>query len=383
MSIILVPQLLVNPQDSKLMNFSAIQEAYAKETPVTSFFGPYPNYPFKPFEFIPNTTSYYHCPTIFSICDVPRTVGDIVDRKVIDSQFTLSKVGTGCSNPLKPLNPATGSCESSTDNPKNSPTSCPSSPNPVTAANGNKHFDFTDVAVEGASPLSFIRHYNSSPVYYYTNIFDTAGLTRNPIGLYWYHNYHQGLTVTQDIQSSPLVKLILNTGQTFSYHPPVSGNIWTSDADVNYRLEEVKDSGIRTGWKVITPDDTVETYSTIGDLLTITNRAGIKQTLAYSTAPTVTAPFPGLLSTVTDSFGRQLNFTYDQRGQLTKVALSLASTPTVEIYTVNYAYDNGNLKTVIYPDDTPINNRQPQADLPLWRRSWRGRQCIRNTRYRR
>ena len=185
--------------------------------------------------------------------------------------------GTGCSDPKKPINPTNTSCESLKDNPKNPPgCPAPSTPEPINIISGNKHFDFVDVAVDGLSPLQFSRHYNSFTGYYYQSLFGTAGITRNPVGFYWHHNYHYGLTV-----NTAEVKLTRNTGQTFTYKP-VSG-AWQPDADVNYKLTELKDAGgVRTGWKVLTPSGDIETYSAIGDLLTITESSGLGQTLTYS-----------------------------------------------------------------------------------------------------
>lgn len=174
----------------------------------------------------------------------------------------------------------------------------------------------------------------------------------------WTHNYFKGLNVL-----AAQISLILSNAQSFIFKS-VSG-IWQPDADVKYTLTELKDAGgARTGWKVTTPDDTVETYSAIGDLLTITDRSGMGQTLAYSTCTTVSptcptptpdpdAPFDGLLTKVTDSFGRRLNFTYNQMGQMVKVSLSSLSNPMLESNTTQYSYDsNGNLKTVTYPDNS-------------------------------
>jgi YD repeat-containing protein len=147
------------------------------------------------------------------------------------------------------------------------------------------------------------------------------------------------------------VKLIRNTGQSFIF-TLVSG-VWQADADINYRLDELKDTaGIRTGWQVATPDDSVETYSLIGDLSSITDHSGITQTLTFSDATTATsiAPFPGLLIKVTDNFGRSLNFAYNSTGQMSTMA-----DPSNNVFT--YSYDaNGNLSTVTYPDDTPMDS---------------------------
>ncbi|WP_036306690.1 DUF6531 domain-containing protein, partial [Methyloglobulus morosus] len=243
-----------------------------------------------------------------------------------------------CSDPSKPLNPDTGSCEP----PPKTPPGCPSTPKPVNIVTGNKHFDIADFSTQGTSPLHFSRHYNSLASYQYLTTFGTAGITRNPIGFQWSHNYYKGLTVLSATQ----VKLTLSSGQAFNYNL-VSG-AWQPDADVTYRLQENLSAGVRTGWTVSTPDNTVETFSPIGDLLTITQPNGLTQTLTYSTntTPSAIAAFPGFLIQVTDNFGRSLNFTYSG-GQLATMA-----DPVGNI--TSYSYDpSGNLKTVNYPDNTP------------------------------
>jgi YD repeat-containing protein len=152
-------------------------------------------------------------------------------------------------------------------------------------------------------------------------------------------------------------KLTRNNGQTFSYKQ--INNIWVPDADISYKLEETLSGTIRTGWKVTTPDDSVETYSAVGDLLTITDKSGLTQTLTYScttvsttcpvATPTAIAPYAGLLTKVTDNFGNSLNFTYNSPGQLASM-----TDPGGNI--TSYNYDAlGNLITVTYPDNTPAD----------------------------
>ena len=262
---------------------------------------------------------------------------------------TTSRQGNGCSDPRKPLNPATGSCETLPKNPIDCP--APSTPNPVNTTTGNKHIDFVDVAAEGNSPIKFSRHYNSSPTYYHPNVFGTPGRKRNPIGQYWYHNYHYGLTVL-----ASEVMLTRNTGQTFAFKS--APNAWQPDSDINYRLQETLSGTTRIGWKVTTPDDSVETYNATGDLLEILNRNGIKQTLTYSNCTAISpncpvatpypgAPIDGLLVKVTDNFGNKLSFTYSSTGKLATMSDLIGNN-------TRYDYDaSGNLKTVIYPDDTP------------------------------
>ncbi len=241
-------------------------------------------------------------------------------------------------------------------NPKN-PVGCPSptAGNPVNIVTGNKLTDEADYQTAGLSPLQFIRHYNSLISYQNQTTFGTAVLNPKPLGLKWSHDYYQGLTV-----SSTEVKLTLSSGQSFVFKP-VSG-VWQPDADVDFSLQEILTAGVRTGWIITTPDDTVQTYSAIGDLLAITDLNNVTQTLTYSctivsaacpmVTPNTIASSAGLLIRVTDSFGRNLNFTYGSG--IDSGRIRTMTDPAGNI--TRYTYDtNGNLSTVTYPDDTPAD----------------------------
>jgi YD repeat-containing protein len=182
------------------------------------------------------------------------------------------------------------------------------------------------------------------------------------MGFTWRHRYDQNLTVF-----STQVKLNLSSGQAFNFKP-IAG-LWKPDADIDYRLQEILTAGVRTGWKVTTPDNSVETYSAIGDLLSIADPQGFNQTLAYSCktvstscptiTPTAVAPYAGLLIEVKDNFDRKLLFTYNASGQMATMTapagnIAGASADEVAKNTYRYSYDpSGNLKTVTYPDETP------------------------------
>jgi RHS repeat-associated protein len=132
-------------------------------------------------------------------------------------------------------------------------------------------------------------------------------------------------------------------------------------ADSNDRLTRVTNgSGVTLAWDYYDSlDDSVHRFDTVGRLQTITARNGAVQTLSYSdvnTAPAV-APYPGLLVTVTDHTGKQLNFTYDAQGRM-KTMINPAGGVTT------YGYDEAssivvpgklpasNLTSVTYPDQT-------------------------------
>jgi RHS repeat-associated protein len=66
-----------------------------------------------------------------------------------------------------------------------------------------------------------------------------------------------------------------------------------------------------TGYQLIDDDDNVELYNASGQLLSVTSRSGIVETMAYDSA--------NRLSTVTDSFGHQLTLDYNAQNLLTSV----------------------------------------------------------------
>jgi len=110
---------------------------------------------------------------------------------------------------------------------------------------------------------------------------------------------------------------------------------WTADADIQYELVEHQDgNNVTTGWTLTLDDKTIEQYNENGRLESITNRNGFTRTLTYEN---------DLLKTVTDHFGRALNFEYTD-GLMSKV-IDPALEETV------YGYDSEQrLETITSPD---------------------------------
>ena len=140
------------------------------------------------------------------------------------------------------------------------------------------------------------------------------------------------------------------------YEYSLVNGAWVGDADVVGTLTDtgMDVSGNPTGWNFVNENDEIEEYDSSGKFIAITNPAGVTQTLTYScmtvsvscpvATPTTVAPVSGLLITVTDSAGRQLNFTYDGSSRV-----STMTDPSGGVY--NYTYDtNSNLTSVTYPD---------------------------------
>jgi YD repeat-containing protein len=246
------------------------------------------------------------------------------------SIFTSTCINVPACAPLT-RNITTGKCEISPKS--NGGSICPNNidhGNPINAGSGNKWQHETDLT-GGAFGLTFDRYYNAS----------TTANSSN-IGAGWSHAYTRNSTV---LSTGTWVTIRRNDGKEYNFQ--LSAGLWVTDVDVPDRLEELKDSAnVRTGWRYTTADNSVETYTAIGKLVSIADHSGLTQTLVYSNAstPVAIAPTAGLLLRVTDSFGRQLNFTYDSSSRI-----STLTDPSGGVH--RYAYDaSNNLVSVTYPD---------------------------------
>lgn len=185
----------------------------------------------------------------------------------------------------------------------------------IDSATGNVVSATTDYETAGPNKLSFSRFYNS----YQT-------LQRMPLTGYNYvftnvpnvtTNFDLGLTINAGANQ---VTAYRGDGQQLIFN--LVGSTWTPDADVDMT---VASSG--STWTLTNHDDTVETYTMVSGqavLNSIKTRNGYTQTLAYNGS--------NQLSTVTDSYGRKLTFTYTG-GYLTQVA-------TPDSLVLSYSYSS-------------------------------------------
>ena len=228
-----------------------------------------------------------------------------------------------CPNGQLP-NRDTGACEYS---PKNND-DCGEG-NPIKASTGNKRQRENDLP--SAAAFQFSRVFNSNPP-----------LASVHIGTAWSHSYARSIN-SQSFGGWMLVQR--QDGKSYNFNPVTGG--WATDADIPDRLTELKDaSGIRTGWRYnVASDDSVETYSAAGKLLSISDRAGRTQTLTYELpAASGGDGDPDTLDTVTDDSGRQLRFSYDAQKRIVTV-----TDPAGGV--ISYGYDaQSNLVSVTYPD---------------------------------
>lgn len=214
---------------------------------------------------------------------------------------------------------------------KNLGNSCTSVSNPVNPGTGNKYQTETDFLVPGQWPLRFQRYYNkgaaddSQSSWYFGPDWFTQ------IGSYWRHSFDRSVNflASTDIATA------------FAYRPDgkvLPFNLYNGqyrvDADVSDALQKLTDaSNASTAWRYTTADDEIELYDATGKLLSITNRAGLTQSLSYSDGtsgsgggyvldangnPTAIVLPAGLLIRVTDASGRSLNFGYDAASRIVK-----------------------------------------------------------------
>ncbi|PWT74635.1 MAG: hypothetical protein C5B46_03705 [Proteobacteria bacterium] len=196
------------------------------------------------------------------------------------------------------------------------------------AATGNKYHEETDYLGAGPFPLRFSRYFNSLSFDFWSE-FESV---RGRIGPNWRSTYDRSLIPFADA----------GTGSSFAAYARHDGarwlfaglrSAWQPDADVTASLQARS-----SGWTLRNADDEVEGYDSTGRLMSITNRAGLQQTMSYDAT--------GHLTTVQDPFGRTLAFSYDWLGRIATM-----TDPAGGVYT--YSYDDSSLfslLSVTYPD---------------------------------
>jgi len=201
--------------------------------------------------------------------------------------------------------------------------------NPSNVATGNKYELVTDY-VSADGQLKLVRAYNSMG----------SGSGRR-FGPNWTDHYERRLTFNGQVVRAqrPDGRIIRFTSSGTTY------SIFDLGGE---RLEPKLDGGGATVGYLLTDDDANEAdeYDLNGVLQSISNRAGLKQTMTYSdgTTPPSIAPKPGLLIRVTDAFGRQLNFTLDSEGKILT-----AQDPAGQTYTYSYNPTHHNVSQVLHP----------------------------------
>ncbi len=191
---------------------------------------------------------------------------------------------------------------------------------PINTGTGNLYQTEVDFACAPQIGLGLTRYYNSQ---------DT---THSAFGNNWHSTWNRVLKMAGNA-----VTAIRADGHEDAFTQNSSG-VWVPQPNVTSTLTPVMNGTTLVGWTLILADDTVEGYSPVGQLLSVTTRAGLTTTLAYDTKCH--------LVTVTGPFGNVMSFTYDASNRV-----STMTAPDGGVYT--YAYDaNNNLISVTYPNAT-------------------------------
>jgi RHS repeat-associated protein len=205
----------------------------------------------------------------------------------------------------------------------------PEKGNPCQIGSGNKVQRELDYVGPGPLPLKFERYYNSLVAGWYR-----ADSRWRPLGVGWSGTYLQKIERTA-IGSLETAFAYRPDGRRLSFN--ASGLAFTPPPDVEMVLQAQRDTaGTITGWTLTTEHDETETYDASGRLLSIQSREGVIQTLQYNVAG---------LESVTDSFGRQLQFVFAANGRLSSIE-------TPDGNTVQYAYSGQDLVQVTHEDAT-------------------------------
>jgi YD repeat-containing protein len=204
--------------------------------------------------------------------------------------------------------------------------------NPVSPVTGNKFQKEVDYVAYGPFPLRFARYFNS---------FSNQG--RAGLGVNWTHSYGQRLRG----DGPNIMVAFRENGRSLRF--VLTGGLYVADSTERQRLERITSPAL--GWKLTTEDDEVEMYDDSGKLLSVSNRAGLTHTLTYAT--------DGTLSSVTDSFGQTLSFTWTGGMRIQ----SIAAAPG----TVSYGYGGSsfrNLISVTYPGGAARTYHYENSSFP-------------------
>jgi len=208
--------------------------------------------------------------------------------------------------------------------------------NPIDMTTGGKYEEEIDYVGSGPFPLKIVRYYN---------LWAKAD-TDN-----FHYNSNWSFSHARSIQKNNGVQALRGDQKTLTFQ--LINSTYTSEADVNSTLTKTT-----AGWNYVTGNNDVESYDSNGNLLTITNRAGLTQTYSYDTK--------GNIASITDPFGNKLIFTYTNVCKATNSCIDLLNTATdpsggVYTYTYNTQY---NITSVTYPDKTSKTYLYENTDFP-------------------
>ncbi len=198
--------------------------------------------------------------------------------------------------------------------------------NPIDCTTGVKVQVETDYVGRGPHSLSYSRTYQSHDA-------RGGGITGK-----WYTVDDLQLDHLVAVPSVRAEYLRIRFANGSTIHFTLSGGIWIAD-----RQSKGSITSIGSDWEYTTDSGTKFRFDANGALQNKTARTG--EVTTYTRIQV--GPAQGNIDTITNSFGRTIQFQYDELGQR-----SVMIDPDGKLY--QYGYDaEGRLISVMYPDDTP------------------------------
>ncbi|WP_230390659.1 RHS repeat-associated core domain-containing protein [Reinekea sp. G2M2-21] len=187
--------------------------------------------------------------------------------------------------------------------------------NPINLITGNKYHSEVDFSTKTEMPLHIKRSYNS---------------TSKSVGLFgygWSSNIEERVDYDAEAEQASVVS---DTGavQRFDF----TAGQWVDESSNLGTLSRNSDGT----WVYTLFNGTVKKYEQSGKITQVTALTGLSLTYTYES---------GRLSSIQDSFGNAITFTHNGSG-------FIESFTDPDSFTFTYSYENSNLTSVTYPDET-------------------------------
>lgn len=194
--------------------------------------------------------------------------------------------------------------------------------------------------------------------------YDTArqlsGLTAGNLpsfGRLWVSNLHRNLSISTDAVA---IKAYRGNGGMLTF--VLKAGVYTPDGDINDRITAVSGGYAYTN----AVEKKVELYNSAGQLTSITDSTGKTLSFSYSTSGSATAPAAGYLMQITANTGRTLKFEYIlAAGAIAVLDGRISRITDAKGDFIAVAYDvHGNVSSITWPDTRTRQFLYELAALP-------------------
>ena len=195
---------------------------------------------------------------------------------------------------------------------------------PCDVATGKMYHEMTDLTIQAALPIKFVRRY------------DSQSTVNGSLGYGWRHSY------AMRVAGSGANREVFTDAQGRQvYFNRLSAGVWDDN-----RIEKLSLIQGSPPWRVTDKHQTEFDFDSSGNLTTITDRNGNIVTLGYTGSD---------LTSIADSFGRTVTLAYSG-GKLQSISAGSR--------TVTYSYTNDNLTRVDFPDGSFVTYEYNDPNEP-------------------